>query len=53
MEDFNQFVEGIRLIEVNLRNRKFTWYRPDKTSMSRLDRLFLSIEMSLLDRDWT
>ncbi|GLU05148.1 hypothetical protein SLE2022_222640 [Rubroshorea leprosula] len=53
MEDFNHFVEGTGLIDVRLRNRKFTWYRPDGTSMSRLDRFLLSTEMCLLDRDWT
>ncbi|GKV04538.1 hypothetical protein SLEP1_g16691 [Rubroshorea leprosula] len=53
MEDFNHFVEGTGLTDVRLRNRKFTWYRPDGTSMSRLDRFLLSTEMSLLGRDWT
>ncbi|GKV28719.1 hypothetical protein SLEP1_g37735 [Rubroshorea leprosula] len=52
MEDFNHFVEGTGLFDVRLWNRKFTWYRPDGTSMSRLDRFLLSTEMSLLDRDW-
>ncbi|GLU14797.1 hypothetical protein SLE2022_313450 [Rubroshorea leprosula] len=53
MEDFNHFVEGTELIDVRLRNRKFTWYRPDGTLMSRLDKFLLSTEMSLLDGDWT
>ncbi|GKV22565.1 hypothetical protein SLEP1_g32427 [Rubroshorea leprosula] len=52
MGDFNQFVEGCGLIDVRLRNRKFTWYRPDGSSMSKLDRFLLSTEMSLLDKDW-
>ncbi|GKV01451.1 hypothetical protein SLEP1_g14002 [Rubroshorea leprosula] len=52
MGDFNQFVEECGLIDVRLRNRKFTWYRPDGSSMSRLDRVLLSTEMSLLDREW-
>ncbi|GKV46559.1 hypothetical protein SLEP1_g53532 [Rubroshorea leprosula] len=33
MGDFNQFVEGCGLIDVRLRNRKFTWYKPDGSSM--------------------
>ncbi|GKU98995.1 hypothetical protein SLEP1_g11917 [Rubroshorea leprosula] len=45
--------EGTGLIDIKLRNRKFTWYRPDGTSMSKLDRFLLTIEMSLLDREWT
>ncbi|GLT40902.1 hypothetical protein SLA2020_150000 [Shorea laevis] len=52
MEEFNQFVNGTGLIDVRLMNRKFTWYRPDGTSMSRLDRFLLSTDMSLLERDW-
>ncbi|GLT45515.1 hypothetical protein SLA2020_193430 [Shorea laevis] len=53
MEEFNSFVQGTGLIDVRLRNRKFTWYRPDGTSMSRLDRFLLTTEMSLLEGDWT
>ncbi|GKV02903.1 hypothetical protein SLEP1_g15281 [Rubroshorea leprosula] len=52
MQDFNHFVESTGLIDVGLRNRKFTWYRPDGSSMSRLDRFFMSTEMSLLATDW-
>ncbi|GLT33573.1 hypothetical protein SLA2020_081470 [Shorea laevis] len=52
MEEFNQFVNGIGLIDVRLMNRKFTWYRLDGTSMSRLNRFLLSIDISLLERDW-
>ncbi|GKV37063.1 hypothetical protein SLEP1_g45131 [Rubroshorea leprosula] len=52
MEQFNLFVQGTGLVNLRLRNRKFTWYRPDGTSMSRLDRFLLSIEMSLMEGDW-
>ncbi|GKV21745.1 hypothetical protein SLEP1_g31697 [Rubroshorea leprosula] len=52
MQDFNHFVESTGLIDVGLRNRKFTWYRPDGSSMSRLDRFLMSTEMSLLATDW-
>ncbi|GKV09904.1 hypothetical protein SLEP1_g21338 [Rubroshorea leprosula] len=53
MEEFNRFVEGTGLIDVKLFNIKYTWYRSDGTSMSRLDRFLLSSEMSTLERDWT
>ncbi|GKV18280.1 hypothetical protein SLEP1_g28685 [Rubroshorea leprosula] len=53
MEEFNRFVEGTGLIDVKLMNKKFTWYRSDGTSMSRLDRFLLSTKMSTLERDWT
>ncbi|GKV01549.1 hypothetical protein SLEP1_g14096 [Rubroshorea leprosula] len=52
MEEFNLFVQGTGLVDVRLRNRKYTWYRPDGTSMSRLDRFLLSTEMSLMEGDW-
>ncbi|GLT98877.1 hypothetical protein SLE2022_163520 [Rubroshorea leprosula] len=52
MEEFNLFVQGTGLVDVRLRNRKYTWYRPDGTSMSRLDRFLLSTEMSLIEGDW-
>ncbi|GKV53234.1 hypothetical protein SLEP1_g59770, partial [Rubroshorea leprosula] len=53
MEEFNRFVEGTGLIDVKLLNRKFTWYRSDGSSMSRLDRFLLSSEMCMVERDWT
>ncbi|GKU93949.1 hypothetical protein SLEP1_g7498 [Rubroshorea leprosula] len=52
MQDFNHFVESTGLIDVCLRNRKFTWYRPDGSSMSRIDRFLMSTEMSLMATDW-
>ncbi|GKV32445.1 hypothetical protein SLEP1_g41054 [Rubroshorea leprosula] len=52
MEEFNLFVQETGLVDIRLRNRKFTWYRPDGTSMSRLDRFLLSTKMSLMEGDW-
>ncbi|GKU89268.1 hypothetical protein SLEP1_g3431 [Rubroshorea leprosula] len=52
MEEFNLFVQETGLVDIRLRNRKFTWYRPDGTSMSRLDRFLLSTEMSCMEGDW-
>ena len=39
---FNQFIESNFLIEIPLRGRRFTWFRGDGRSMSRLDRFLLS-----------
>ncbi|GAU27978.1 hypothetical protein TSUD_373730 [Trifolium subterraneum] len=39
---FNQFINDNSLIDLPLRGRKFTWYRGDGLSMSRLDRFLLS-----------
>lgn len=39
--DFNLFIEGMNLIDLPLRGRKFTWVRPNG-SQSRLDRFLVS-----------
>jgi len=38
---FNEFIEACVLIDLPLNNRKFTWFKGDRRSMSRLDRFFL------------
>lgn len=43
MNDFNEFVEGTRLVDDSLMNRKFTWY----------DKFLLSVDMRLLGTNWT
>ncbi|GAU30291.1 hypothetical protein TSUD_385120 [Trifolium subterraneum] len=40
--DFNSFIENNFLIDLPLGGRKFTWYRDDGITMSRLDRSLLS-----------
>ena len=40
--NFNNFIDGILLIDLPLCGRMFTWYRGDGISMSRLDRFLLS-----------
>ncbi|GAU46317.1 hypothetical protein TSUD_243380, partial [Trifolium subterraneum] len=40
--DFNSFIENNFLIDLPLGGRKFTWYRGDGITMSRLDRFLLS-----------
>ena len=45
---FNEFVDDYVLIHVSLCGRKFTWYKGDGRSMSRLDRFLLSEEWCLV-----
>ncbi|KAL8545034.1 hypothetical protein ACS0TY_005295 [Phlomoides rotata] len=42
MEKFNDFIERSDLVEVQLVGRRFTWYRPDGTCKSKLDRLLVN-----------
>ncbi|CAJ2637040.1 unnamed protein product [Trifolium pratense] len=44
---FNQFIEDNMLIDLPLIGRKFTWFKGDGHSMSRLDRFLLSEEWCL------
>ncbi|GAU42656.1 hypothetical protein TSUD_398610 [Trifolium subterraneum] len=44
---FNRFIDDNNLVDLPLRGRKFTWYRGDGQSMSRLDRFMLSEEWCL------
>jgi len=39
---FNQFIVDNSLIDLPLRGRRFTWFRGDGRSMSRIDRVLLS-----------
>ena len=41
---FNQFIVDNRLIDLPLCGRKFTWYKGDGSSMSRIERFLLSEE---------
>ncbi|GKV02143.1 hypothetical protein SLEP1_g14613 [Rubroshorea leprosula] len=40
------------LIDIILANRRFTWCRPDGSSMSRLDRFFMTEEMYEMGNEW-
>ncbi|KAL8535590.1 hypothetical protein ACS0TY_011283 [Phlomoides rotata] len=42
MERFNNFIEGSDLVEIQLVGRRFTWYRPDGTCKSKLDRFLVN-----------
>ncbi|GKV32438.1 hypothetical protein SLEP1_g41047 [Rubroshorea leprosula] len=44
MREFNEFMEGSGLLDLLLIGRKFTWYHPNGSSMSRLDRILVSKE---------
>ncbi|XP_045791512.1 uncharacterized protein LOC123886222 [Trifolium pratense] len=44
---FNRFIEDNTLIDLPLIGRKFTWFKGDGRSMSRLDRFILSEEWCL------
>jgi hypothetical protein len=39
---FNNFIDDNCLVDLPLRRRRFTWYRGDGRSMSRIDRFLLS-----------
>ncbi|MCH81419.1 LINE-1 reverse transcriptase like, partial [Trifolium medium] len=40
--EFNQFVEGMDVIDIPVTGKKFTWFSADGKTMSRLDRFLLS-----------
>lgn len=42
MESFGNFISEASLIDLPLIGRKYTWYKPDGTAMSRLDRFSIS-----------
>ncbi|KAL8533869.1 hypothetical protein ACS0TY_010050 [Phlomoides rotata] len=42
MARFNSFIDGCDLMEVQLVGRRYTWYRPDGTCKSKLDRLLVN-----------
>lgn len=44
MRAFNEFIRRSELINLPLTRRKFTWYRGNGVSCSRLDRFLLSDE---------
>ncbi|GKV32708.1 hypothetical protein SLEP1_g41295 [Rubroshorea leprosula] len=52
MRDFNAFIETTGLVDIRLANRRFTWYRSDGSSMSRLDRVLMTEEMFNMGGEW-
>ncbi|KAL8511091.1 hypothetical protein ACS0TY_017786 [Phlomoides rotata] len=41
-DKFNNFIEGCDLTEIQLVGRRYTWYRPDGTCESKLDRMLVN-----------
>ncbi|GKV29432.1 hypothetical protein SLEP1_g38359 [Rubroshorea leprosula] len=52
MKDFDEFIVTTDLVDVKLSNKRYTWYKPDGTAKSRLDRFLLSTEMSNVEGEW-
>ncbi|GKU92853.1 hypothetical protein SLEP1_g6524 [Rubroshorea leprosula] len=52
MREFDDFVVSTGLVDIQLANRRFTWYQPDGSSMSQLDRVLMSGEMYSLGKGW-
>ncbi|GKV26502.1 hypothetical protein SLEP1_g35790 [Rubroshorea leprosula] len=52
MREFDDFVVSTGLVDIQLANRRFTWYRPDGSSMSRLDRVLMSGAMYSSGKGW-
>lgn len=44
MIEFNEFISKLQLVDLPLTRRKFTWYRDNGQSCSRIDRFLLSKE---------
>lgn len=42
MDGFNQFIEGNQLLDLLVVGSKYTWYRPNGSAKSRLDRTLVS-----------
>ncbi|MCI29787.1 hypothetical protein A2U01_0050996, partial [Trifolium medium] len=44
MREFSQFLEELELVDLPLIGRLFTWFHPNGTTMSRLDRVLVSLD---------
>ena len=44
MKEFNEWIADLEVEDVPWVGRKFTWYRPNGTAKSRLDRILVSAE---------
>ncbi|MCH79641.1 LINE-1 reverse transcriptase like, partial [Trifolium medium] len=44
MREFVGFVEGMELVDLPLLGRRFTWFHPSGTAMSRIDRVMVSTD---------
>lgn len=41
LDNFNTFIYRCQLFDISAIGRKFTWYRPNDTTRSRLDRILV------------
>ncbi|GAU09987.1 hypothetical protein TSUD_393040 [Trifolium subterraneum] len=44
MMEFGQFMEDLELVDLPFIGRRFTWFHPNGTTMSRLDRVLVSLD---------
>jgi len=44
IQSFNNFIEDSSMVDIPLVGRKFTWYKPNGTVKSRIDRILVSLE---------
>lgn len=42
IDGFNDFIDRMDVFDIPIQGRKYTWYRPNGTAMSRLDRFLVS-----------
>lgn len=47
MANFNNFIEGNNLVDLQLNGKTYTWYRPNGSFKSRLDRMIVNEEWVL------
>jgi len=53
MKEFNDWNVDLEVEDVPCVGRKFTWYRPNGTTKSRLDRVLVSVEWCSKWQGWT
>lgn len=41
-KDFNKFIEDMKVIDVPMVGKRYTWFRPNEKCMSRIYRIFVS-----------
>jgi len=41
---FNNFIERVEVLDIPMVGRKYTWYNPNGSAKSRIDRVMVSVE---------
>jgi hypothetical protein len=44
VEEFGAFIQELEMVDMPLLGRQFTWFHPNEVTMSRLDRVLLSVD---------